>query len=130
MGMYDDLLAIKGSGTVFDRLTPISLAKADEIKTLSKALPNDYVSFLLDIGFGEIGEVGYMLYDGLIDPLEIYGGEGLGGILLFGDDFQGFNTGFKVENWSVVEIDSVNLTVCNVAADFQNFIRGKIMELG
>lgn len=130
MVFYDDLLSLKGSRTPFDKLDPLP---AGRVVTLSSGvnLPQDYISFLVEIGFGELGDAGYMLYDGLVGPEDIYGevSDELEGILIFGDDFQGFNAGFKVYDWSVVEVDPSNMTINVVANNFQDFIRNKIIEL-
>ena len=131
MGIYDDLLAIKGSGTPFDKLVPIASDKAGNITSSFGSVPQDYISFLLEIGAGELGDSAYMIYDGLLDPEEIDGelSPKLENVLVLGDDFQGFNAGFNISNWSVVEIDLTNMSVYPVAPDFQTFIRGKLNEL-
>lgn len=130
MGLYDDLLSLKGTGTPFDKLIQLPAGK---VLLLPSGLnpPVDYISFLTEIGSGELGGAAYMIYDGLVDPDEIYGEvpEELEGIVLFGDDFQGFTAGFKVDDWRVVEIDPSNMSFNVVASSFQDFIRDKIAEL-
>ncbi|WP_139167243.1 SMI1/KNR4 family protein [Chromobacterium sphagni] len=130
MGFYDDLLSLKGTGTPFDKLDLLPIGRVPALSS-GVSLPQDYTSFLVEIGFGELGATAYMLYDGLVAPEDIYGEvpDGLEGILLFGDDFQGFNAGFKVCDWSVVEVDPSNMTINVVAKNFQDFIRNKIVEL-
>ncbi|WP_199153383.1 SMI1/KNR4 family protein [Chromobacterium sp. ASV23] len=130
MGLYDDLLSRKGTGTPFDKLAQLPAEQAP-ILSPKLALPQDYISFLLEIGSGELGAAAYMLYASLVEPEEIYGEahEGLDSIFIFGDDFQGFNTGFRVNDWSVVEIDPSNMTTHVLAPSFQVFIRRKIAEL-
>lgn len=131
MGFYDDLLKMKGSGTPFDKLVPIPVAGASYAQLSASKAPQDFIDFLIEVGSGELGNAGYMLYDGLVEPSEIYGytPAGLENVLLFGDDFQGFNAGFFDGDWSVVEIDPTNMQVNTVAKNFYAFIRGKIADL-
>lgn len=130
MGVYGDLQAIKGSGTPIDKLAPVSIEKLEKVRAEFGPVPDDYTLFLADVGSGEIGSAAYMLYDGLVEPADVYGpSSGLDRVVLFGDDFQGFSAGFDVRNWSVVEIDPTNMHVNHIAADFQSFIRNKIKAL-
>lgn len=130
MGKYDDLVAIVGSGTAIDRLIPLSPNEVRRIEEQVDGLPGDYTSFLQEVGSGEIGNAAYMLYDGLIEPEEVFGNSwGLGEILLFGDDLQGVNAGFDITNWSVIEVDSASMQIVVVAPDFQSFIRERISSL-
>ena len=96
MGIYDDLLNLKGSGTPYDSLAQATIIGAAYTASTMAGAPQDFIDFLMEIGFGEFGNAAYMLYDGLVEPSEIYGDSvlGLEDVLLFGDDFQGFNTGF------------------------------------
>ncbi|WP_157754321.1 SMI1/KNR4 family protein [Lysobacter capsici] len=130
MSIYDDLQAIKGSGAPIDKLVPVTIEKLGKIRAEFGAVPTDYTSFLADVGAGELGSAAYMLYDGLVEPADVYGdSSGLDGILLFGDDFQGLNAGFDIRDWRVVEIDPTNMHVNPVALDFQSFIRNRIRVL-
>ncbi|AXI03679.1 SMI1/KNR4 family protein [Aquirhabdus parva] len=129
MKFYDDLIAGKRVGTPLDKLESVSNFKLARIKSTHIGIPQDYISFLEEVGYGEVGESTYMLYDGLLEPSEVYGESFLlSNILLFGDDLQGFNTGFDVTTWQVVEIDPTNIVVNVVAPCFDVFIRRKIDE--
>ncbi|MDO5086294.1 MAG: hypothetical protein Q4D74_01640 [Comamonadaceae bacterium] len=129
MSQFDDLLAQKGQGTPFDQLTPLA---ADALARLRAAHPNapaGYLDFLANIGFGELGEAAFMLYSGLLTPDEVYGEtpEGLQGVLLFGDDLAGVNSGFdSAHGWAIVEIDPTNYDKDVVGQDFAAFIRLRI----
>lgn len=131
MGIYDDLIAAKGSGTVFDGLTPIDTVAASKQVTVFGLVPRDYLEFIVQVGFGELGEASFMLYGGLLEPYEVFGESNplLDGLLLLGDDFQGFNMAFDTEDWSVVEIDPTNLSRRPVAKSFESFIRSKIASI-
>nr|WP_146218799.1 hypothetical protein [Undibacterium pigrum] len=87
---------------------------------------------MTSIGAGTIGDSQYSLYSGLIDPDFIYGDDRqqVENILFFGDDFQGFNAGFKTdEAWCIVEVNPLDLEVSIVAPNFQTFIREIIAQL-
>ncbi|MCP3657875.1 hypothetical protein [Herbaspirillum sp.] len=131
MRVYDDLIAVKGNGTPFDKLERVDSRKLVQTSASTGSLPTDYISFLAEVGFGEFGSAGYMLYDGLLEPYEVYGDTPvhLRDVLLFGDDFLGFNTGYKTDTWSVIEIDPTNMLPTVIAPDFSTFIRKKIHEL-
>lgn len=50
-------------------------------------------------------------------------------MLLFGDDFQGFNAGFRTDTWEVVEVDPLDRSVHVAATSFEAFIRDTIDNL-
>lgn len=129
MSLYSDLLARKGNDTSLDKLVVISAEKAMQL--LLDGAPKDYVDFLSEIGAGELGKSDYMIYDGLVDPEEIFGVDvkGLDGIVFFGDDFQGVNSGFRVLDWKVVEVDSVDMHINFLNKSFQIYLREKITEI-
>ncbi|WP_150561949.1 hypothetical protein [Pandoraea bronchicola] len=89
------------------------------------------MDFITQVGFGELGDSSFMLYGGLLEPEEVFGEADplLAGLLLLGDDFQGFNVAFDKKNWSVVEIDPTNLSATPVANNFENFIRSRITSI-
>lgn len=122
--MYNDLLPMKGKGTPYDKLQQLAA------KSIVGA-PEDYMSFLFTIGFGEFGDGQFMLYSALVSADEIYGKseDYLQQILLLGDDFQGFNVGYDSQTWEVIEIDSTDMSIRVIALTFQEFIRSKIREL-
>jgi hypothetical protein len=74
-------------------------------------LPDDYVSFLEDVGWGDVADGRYMFYSSLVGP-DTFGweGEALQQILFFGDDFAGQHGGFftATNPWVVVTVDSAN----------------------
>lgn len=124
MSMYLDYQNTKGKGSSIDKMVPISPNDEATIRALYPAIPADYVDFLLTVGAGEIGDAAFALYSGPVEPEEIYGdSDGVENILLIGDDLQGFNVGYELDTWSVVEIDPTNRSTRKVASDFQSFIR-------
>jgi hypothetical protein len=126
--MYDDLLPLKTPEKLLGNLKPV-----DEIKLRRNhpGVPDDYVFFLSRIGAGTIGQSQYSLYTGLGEPGFIYGDlpPQLVGVVLFGDDFQGYNAGFRTNTWEVVEVDPLDRSVDVVAPSFEAFIRNTIKNL-
>lgn len=132
MTIYHDLLRLKGQGLKLGKLKLSTASDLTKLSVIYGSLPSDYLDFLSSIGYGQIGSSQYMIYGGPMEPAEIYGNESprLSNILLFGDDFQGFNAGFKADdNWSVIEIDPLDFRINVVAPDFQTFIRRKISQI-
>jgi len=132
MGIYDDLIAFKSQGSLLSKLKPLESGKLQKLLDRYPALPSDYVSFLVSMGVGEVGKAQYMIYAGLGEPGFVYGEPvppQLEKVILFGDDFQGFNAGFHTDSWEVVEVDPLDRRVDVVAPDFQTFIRQTIRDL-
>ena len=96
-------------------------------------VPADYVAFMKELGWGEVGEAAYMLYEGLLTPDQVYDEDDerpLDGILLFGDDMQGYCSGFDTNNgWVVVDIDPVSREAHQVADSFSEYIREMLNDL-
>lgn len=60
-------------------------------------LPANYLEFLMQVGFGTIGDGRYSIYQGPIQPDFIFDGEtarSLGSVVLIGDDFAGTHEAF------------------------------------
>jgi hypothetical protein len=95
---------------------------------LYPSIPLDFLSFLSEIGAGEIGRANFVLYGGFMESRDVYGETpaGLEHVLLFGDDMQGFCCGFDTRDWTVYEIDPANMKSTLVASNFEIFIRAKL----
>ena len=131
MARYQDLVRNKGNGTVYDGLTPVSGTRMAALREQYPGIPTDFIDFLVEVGAGSLDGGRYQLYDGLVGPDDIYGvvEDGLETVALFGDDLQGFNTGFDSRDWQVIEVDPTHATVQHVARSFEAFMRDKIAEL-
>lgn len=132
MTRFGDLVAIKGTGTPIDRLEPMSPESIAAIRSACPDVPADYLDFLEQVGAGPLGEQdGYMLYGSFMDPDEIYNpvDPEIEGLLIVGDDLQGFNNGYDPQSWELVEIDSTDMATRVVAPNFETFIRTRIAEL-
>ncbi len=92
------------------QLKPVSTSNLLAIQRTYPDVPNHYLSFLQNVGFGSLGDSYFAIYSGLIKPGDIYGGntpEALANILFFGDNFAGWMVGFDKRNdWQIVGVDS------------------------
>ncbi|MEW9679357.1 SMI1/KNR4 family protein [Pseudomonas sp. TE50-2] len=129
---YEDLQPDKASGL----LAKLETATAQVLAALTadhSQVPADYVAFMKELGWGEVGEAAYMLYEGLLTPDQVYDEDDelpLDGILLFGDDMQGYCSGFDTNNgWVVVDIDPVSREANQVADSFSEYIREMLNSL-
>ena len=133
MGMYDDLLAYAQPGECLGKFRKTDLLIIKELKSFYLDLPKEYLFFLEEIGSGEIGDSVYTIYNGLLSPEEIYDevtAAELGNILIFGDDMQGYCSGFDTANeWSIVEIDSTDMSYRKIFERFSDFIRDKLKNI-
>ncbi len=74
--------------------TPLTPEVVAELQLQNPGLLGDYFDYLLAIGWGET-ESGRVIYSGPIEPDEIYGVcDEHAGIVLLGDDKQGFCFGY------------------------------------
>lgn len=133
MVMYEDLLVETQPGGRLEKFERVGSLVTEQIKNIYPNLPKEYLVFLEEIGSGEIGNAAYIIYNGVLTPDEIYDevtAEDLKNILIFGDDMQGYCSGFDVENrWSVVEVDPTDMSFRKIFDNFSAFIRDKVKEV-
>lgn len=131
MGRYDDLLY-----QLIRKNLRSSFEKHPEKEFESQInkyndVPADYVDFIREIGYGEIGEDYFMLYNSLISPSDIYAPDKankLRHILFLGDDFSGRCIGFEKSGmWELVEVDE-NQKINFLNITFEEYVRGKIAK--
>ena len=72
MERYSDLRARLSESGTLNRLTPVTSADADAIKQEWPGIPPDYLDFLVEIGYGTLGQDCYNIYGGPIRPDEVY----------------------------------------------------------
>ncbi|MEK8132971.1 SMI1/KNR4 family protein [Paenibacillus filicis] len=92
----------------FEALTEDEIKRELEVKDI----PEDYIDFLREVGYGTVNNNYFNFYSGLIEVDEILGHlydedshPELKDVLLFGDNSAGDGVGFLVtDNWSIVEI--------------------------
>lgn len=88
----------------------LSYRQTDAIKAEHGFLPEEYLTWLSERGWGE-QESGIMLYSGPLHPSEIFGEQypvALKEVLLVGDDMAGYSIGYRPANlrWQLVGFDS------------------------
>ncbi|WP_312328818.1 hypothetical protein [Stenotrophomonas sp.] len=124
------LASMKGTGTPIDDLEVVADECVQNIRAHYPAVPADYLTFLVEVGIGSIGPGGYMLYSGLLTPDEIYGETcEVSGVLFFGDDYQGWSTGFDLQTGVVVEVDPTGMSTDILAPSFEKFVLAKVESL-
>ncbi len=133
MGRYSDFRENRRLAPLLADLNAVGRDVLDRLEQLHGPLPVDYAEFLEDHGGGLIGNAAFCLYGGLLAPDEVYdrvAADGLQGLLLFGDDLQGYCTAFDTDDgWAVVEIDPRGADVSRIADTFEAFLRNKLAEL-
>ena len=88
--------------------SPLPRLDSSDISALTdrhRGLPADYLQFLTEVGYGDLGEV--QLHSGPSAAESIYSAipESLKSVLVFGDDKQGYCFGFdKNDGFRVVEV--------------------------
>lgn len=127
MSRYDDLINILTDKNLINKFEKIDEEKISPEIEENHNIPQDYIEFLRDIGYGDIGDGYYMIYSGLIKSDDIFDeetAEELKDILFFGDDFNGYCTGFlTTKNWKLVE---VNGSINELEVSFESFIKRKL----
>lgn len=86
-----------------NRFRPGTRISHDEATLLKQRYPEDYVSFMEQVGWGE--QIGINIYSGP-STLEAMGlSEGPPGFVAFGDDMAGFFYGYDAGHDTVVGVD-------------------------
>ncbi|MEH0198319.1 hypothetical protein V7S57_21420 [Caulobacter sp. CCNWLY153] len=131
MSEFDDLMSAKGNGSPIDQLTTGPVIGIDEYKPGKEIIPQSYVDFITNIGHGTIGDDALKLYDGLVDPREIFDfePEWSNHVALFGDNMSGVLFGFDTRTGSVVEIDAYGALKAARPSNFPDFIRTALSQL-
>ncbi|WP_025849825.1 SMI1/KNR4 family protein [Paenibacillus ehimensis] len=89
-----------------------SLSEAEVQREIVEGIPQDYIDFLREVGYGTVNGTCFNFYGGLVEVDEILGHlydedshPELKDVLLFGDNFSGDAVGFlTTDNWAIVEI--------------------------
>lgn len=130
MGRYNDLFDLMIKTELSHDLERLDKEEIQTLRNEFEGIPEDYLDFLHELGWGNIGDSLYKLYSGPVDPESIYGDdleEYLKSILLFGDDYTGVNSGFiPAKNWIVVEVEPIHRRIRFMAMTFEQYIRSMI----
>jgi len=126
--IFGDLAVRKGTGSPYDKLEPLSGQQLAKLSSKAAYLPMEYLAFLGEVGWGELGDASFMLYSGPVDTLSISGViPGLMAVALIGDDFAGCTVGLSASG-EVMEF-TPDGEARRVASGFAQFIREKIDDL-
>lgn len=129
MNRYHDLLAHRRSAGSIDKLGPVADEHISALLRDYPRIPEDFTDFLRGVGAGAIGPDRYYIYNGLVEPQDIFSDAGFSGVVLFGDDQAGVSNGFDTQDWHLVEIDSASGTCRTLNLSFEAFIRDIIEGL-
>jgi hypothetical protein len=131
MGGYDDLVALLEHHHLAQKLTKLTENEIVDLVEMYPEAPKDYIDYLREVGYGDIGDGYYMIYSGLITPDSIFDAETakeLEELLLFGDDFSGYCGCFlTTEDWTLIEEDG-SCEFYEPEMTFEGFIREKITD--
>ena len=108
-----------------ETLEPVSEIDVSRMKELYPNLPEQYLTFLRTVGHGNLGRI--QIYAGPMNPVDIYSESRrnqLNGIIIIGDDMQGFCYGFDLkDSYRVVEIDPRGNIDRTIKPDFESLVQ-------
>ncbi|MES2792234.1 MAG: hypothetical protein V4719_21635 [Planctomycetota bacterium] len=125
----DQLEELQQRLTKTSSLTKLTPRQIERLQGDFPGLPDEYVRFLSLIGYGNLEEL--QLYSGLVSPGSIYPKpqSDLSGIMLFGDDFQGYCFGFDIHRqFSLIEVDPRGNLQPSMQSGFLSFIASYVSD--
>jgi hypothetical protein len=139
MALYDDVKAFlarvedPGEKRMNER-TRLSAKQIAKLREDYPGIPEEYLAYLREVGWGAFRECQFMVYSGLSTADKILG-EGVFPsrepeleILCFGDDFSGDLSGFLPRRrWAIVEVWHDDGTVDRVKKPFGKYIREQML---
>jgi hypothetical protein len=133
MTWIDDMKVHPSAARALAGLTPVSDAALRAIASEHSGIPGPYLQFLREVGYGTIGREYFMLYSGVVDPIQIWGeapSPSHGSLWLFGDDYCGICVAFsESRSWSVVEIGPSVNNIEYLEKGFQQYIAELLQEI-
>jgi hypothetical protein len=91
------------------QLEAVAEPKLDAIRRRYPGVPEHYLAFLRQVGYGSIGGT-FMVYSGLCEPDDIFDpatAAELDGLLFFGDDFDCWVVGFDTRHgWGLIGVNN------------------------
>lgn len=109
---FDSLL--KSVERIFpgSRLEMVADSGLAVIREQFPGIPDHYLAFLRNVGWGSLGDGNFMIYSSPCEPDEFFDvqtSEELDGIVFWGDDFAGWMAGFDTrDGWRIVGVDSAS----------------------
>ncbi len=124
-----DIHSIKSRLQDTSKLTPVPASDLKALQAEFAGIPDEYTDFLEKVGYGAVGDI--RIYEAPTPPCDIYpeAQGNLSGIILFGDDFQGYCFGFdSTKKFSLVEVDPRGNARPRSANGFLSLVAGFIPE--
>ena len=127
MSIYEGMLGKILENPSDYKFSSVSATVLKEMAALG-GIPQDYLDFLEEVGYGSMGDGYFMLYGGLIEAEELYNAEenpALHQVLLLGDNSSGDAVGFlTTDGWSIVEVWHEDLSIMpREEKTFAEFVR-------
>lgn len=131
---YADLLSDPRTRDLLSDLERLPEDNAQAMRREHPGVPDDYLEFLVEVGYGDIGDSAYFLFGGLVPPVDLFdlqdAEEFLRSLLAIGHDYSEWTAAFdQSRDWKVVEICSETMAVDDLADSFEAFIRRQLVEL-
>jgi hypothetical protein len=121
------LLKVESPDSPQNKRTLVTTGKLNELKAKYPGLPNEYLAYLKNIGWGDFRQCGYMIYSGPItlDSIRLKEAYPLKEkVIFFGDNFSGDMAGFNLDNnYSIVELWHESGDLHETTLSFRKFIR-------
>jgi hypothetical protein len=128
---YEELLCLDSLNEP-NRRTKLSIIEIDEIANEYKGVPQEYLNYLLEIGYGEIREYSLNFFSGLVtlNDLDLEEHYPVGkNIQYFCTDFCGDMIGFDTfDNFNIVQLDHELAELRSLGTTFRELIRNSIEE--
>jgi hypothetical protein len=107
--------------------TKLDDGKIALMKSTYKNIPEDYVQYLKQIGWGSFRENQFMVYETLMSLSDI-GIDGNNALLFFGDNFSGDLSGFDfAKNGNVIEYWHDSDEIYETQKSFKEYIREQML---
>lgn len=122
MDLFD---RIRGQLSVVRQLPRLEAIDIGALRDRHPGLPADYLQFLAEVGYGDLGEVQLHSGPSAAENFCPAGSKGLESVLVFGDDKQGYCFGFDtIDGFRVVEISPSGEVAKDVEPEFSSLMQG------
>ena len=136
MGRYDDVLEFLGKyESTFDSTNQHTTMPSDMVRQIREAhpsLPNDYLDFLAEVGWGSFREGQYKVFEGLKDSNDLFDTETVESfgqrVLWFGENASGDISGYLPDDdWRTVEVWRDSKDLYETRKTFGVFLREQLL---
>ena len=121
------LLKVESPDSVHNKRTLVTAEKLIKLKENYPQIPEEYLLYLSNVGWGDFRQCGYMIYSGPITLDSIGLSEAYPlkeKVIFFGDNFSGDMAGFNLDNnYSVVVLGHASGDLHETGLSFRQFMR-------